>query len=218
MKFNERAQQLWKQYDPSKNEGSKYFLDSIVENIRESSKVYTWSFYTTLVFASLYWLLNSGNFQEFTFFDFTINDVSLLKWAIPLIMSFVYYQGIGAFIFEIYCQVLFDNFLTQHASKIEELELEPFAYPLSFFNLERAFSRGPEPGGKVATFFGALVGISLLLLPPSIIIYFIVNNILLLGSFPSDPAKIIILILSSLVLIRSISMIGFHMTSTNQYN
>ena len=133
MNFEDRSKKLWEQV--ALNEHSKYYLNAVFENIKDSSKVYTQSYYAILVFAVIYWFLKSGNIQEFKFFDFNISDISTLEWAIPVIMSYLFYQGIGAFVFEAYCLTIIDNFMDKHLPEINVLNLREFAYPLSFFNM-----------------------------------------------------------------------------------
>ena len=177
MPIRKRAEELWKEIDPGLNAHAKLFLDKILENLKDASKIYSNSYYLILVLAAIYWILLSGSVNEFTFLSIKISDLSILIWVIPTIISFAFYQGTCAFMYEVYLQRVYESYLNVHLKSVREMNLEPLVYPPSFFNFERFLARSITRGRLLAEIFAMAVGLLLFFLPSVIVVACIYGNL-----------------------------------------
>ena len=113
-----QSDEVWAEIDPLQNDNAKVFLEVILEHQKESSKVYSNAYYIILILTAVYWILIYGSVQELTFLSIKVSNIDILKWVIPVIMSFLFYQGTCAFILEIYLADVSDSYLEKYLPKV----------------------------------------------------------------------------------------------------
>jgi hypothetical protein len=185
--LEERSDAVWAEISVTNSDGNKRFLDMVLENLKEASKRYTQAYYFLLVLTAVYWLLGSSKPADFKLFDITVGDVESVRWVIPALMSFTYYQAVCAFVLEIILLRLFNSYAQKQLKEIYDKGLIRFAYPLSYFNHERILAEVSNTGGTVAKFVGFIIGLILLVVPLILIAALLGSNAMSLSNATGVP-------------------------------
>jgi len=203
--MNTMKKDYWDELPSQLDENIKYLLDKNISAQWAAEKRYINSYYLIIAFSTVLFVLSSSLSNKVTILGMEISDINVLKWIIPVILSFLHYQGLSAFYWENWHRTEIEKVISKYLPSIYNHDLETFFSSPSFFNLERHLSGNDND--KIAVGFGVVVGIFLLFLPFIILGYFIYDNVDKWVLLNSMTLKIIVLSIVGLITIRNIFLV-----------
>jgi len=212
MKTSEFAKQFWEDHDPSKDKHAEWLLGRLKENYALANQSTSRSYLTIVVLTFVYYCLAVGVLDEVSIVSIKFKDLGLLKWVIPVLISFKFYKGICSFLQSRYMQVMVTQFLLKYLPELVNADLEMAIYDTSPFDLERLFSMRKIRGQNFSIVFGMAVGIAGIILPVLIVIVCSVLNLRQLALNPFPLLEIALSGCAWIILIRTCLLIwsGWH--------
>jgi hypothetical protein len=169
MSHPDQHRDLWKELDPSTNEHAKIYLSALQATRSESSTRAMRSFYGVLVLVATHALLATEQLSELSVLSFKLNDAAIVRLAIPLLASYLYYQATAQLIFATLINHMLNGYFATHLPRVYDADLEMLTAEPNILNIEEVLATSTWWGRSVASAFGKVV-ISFLLIAPGVYI------------------------------------------------
>lgn len=203
MKIKDAAKQFWKTQDPSQNDHVKWYLQRLQDNCNRAEKIYSRCYITIGFLALLYFCIFTGALSEVSFLSLKFKNINLLKWIIPLLSAFLFYQGVCAFVQSRYLQDIISEFIEKYLPKIFENSFEFTIYGVSTFNLERFIVHRGIKGKSVSLIFALTIGLIGIIFPVLILFVYSVLNFRHLSFQPFPWIQTTLIGIAWIIVLRS---------------
>jgi hypothetical protein len=208
MPHPDQHRDLWKDLDPSANEHAKIYLSALQNTRSEASTRAMRSFYGVLVLVATHALLTTEQLSELSVLSFKLKDATVVRLAIPLLASYLYYQATAQLIFATLINHMLNGYFATYLPKIFDADLEMLTAEPNVLNIEEVLATSTWWGRSIASAFGKVV-ISFLLVAPGIYVAVLAVLLTLKPTWSwLYGAELLSALLSFAMLIRNGTLVG----------